>query len=180
MAQPRKRPWYARLPQHLGSAVKVRAYAAQNPDGFLRQVDITVQIPEPGRGGTNPPMRDVVIRMNPRDAQALARKLNTRAEDALGKNAQFNDGGDYTGDYADLWSPERTPRPFFTPTRRVPRVGAQGHLYGLGGDSVEAQVLSVSDTHVTFRFDGDKGKSLPRTDADLAAFHTADDNWETL
>ncbi|MFE2934935.1 hypothetical protein [Streptomyces sp. NPDC059278] len=110
IAATRKRPWFARLARHLSTAVNVRSYAAQVPDGFIRQVDLTFQIPEPGKGGTNPPMRDVIVRMNPDDARALADKLNATADTADSQNHQHRTGSQYAGDYANVWADTPSPQ----------------------------------------------------------------------
>jgi hypothetical protein len=98
----RKRPWYARPPRFLNQATSVKGYAtADNEDGFTREVELHLTMDEPGKGGTTPPQREVIVRYTPADAVRAATQMIVRAHDALAKNRQHNDGGGYTHHWND-------------------------------------------------------------------------------
>lgn len=176
IAATRKRPWYVRLARHLGSAVNVRSYAAEVPDGFIRQVDATFQIPEPGKGGTNPPTRDVIIRMNPDDARALAKQLNDSADAVDEQNQKHGNGAQYEGDYANVWSKNTRP------TRYVPKLHARVTYHSDPGTSEEAQVVERTDEAVFVRpANSESVFRIPRTSGALSTRLTVGkDDWEDL
>lgn len=175
---PAKRPWYARLTRSLADTVTHRPYASLAEDGFTRQVQFTLQLPEPGKG-RNAALRDIILRLNPDDADALAAKLTEEAAAVRNANATQGDGGQYTGPCANIWPPANT-------TRRVPKTGTWGRLYaepGGTGDFTEGLVTEVTATEVIIS-EGHTPPGnvvrLPRTDTDLSRFVTDTDNWETL
>lgn len=111
-----KRPWYLRLVETVSQTATVVSMAASVPDGFTRQVRLAFVMDEPGKGGTHPPQRDLHVRLNPNDADALALEMLSEAQRARRTNHQQGDGGQYT----DHW-----PTPASDPDRRMDLVTAQ-------------------------------------------------------
>ncbi|MEV6401275.1 hypothetical protein AB0M39_41980 [Streptomyces sp. NPDC051907] len=180
----RLRPALVRLlPSRARPEVRIHKSTALVPEGFIRQVGLTFLMPDPNKGGQNPPLRTVTVLMNPHDARIIAAQMLADAGEADHQNEQDGEGGRYTGEYADVMPDPDGLRW----TNRVPKVGAWGRLYASvdsgPDDFTEGLVMEVTDTEVRIsegHTPPGEHAAVPRTDADLARFVTDDDNWETL
>lgn len=178
--QRRKRTWFLGLMKTLGQAVNVASFATnQGEDGFIRQVRLTFTI----ENGS----REVVARLNPRDARAYGQAIIDAADRALATNAEQKNGDAYV----DHWVSASTlapvglglsrngsgRRPDYA--ERVPRLHTYGTYAHTSTDSEEVQVMERTEEAVVVRpLNSDTLIEVPRTESDLRTLTFAEGDWE--
>jgi hypothetical protein len=133
---PGKNAWIARPRPYENETVSVERAAANVPDGFTRDVVLSQVIDEPGKGGTNPPRREIRTRMHAADAITLGIHLVENGINAEQRNAEEGAGA------------QRTPyfeHPAGDDDRRMPEDFARTNLRLL--DAALARVQHWQDTH---------------------------------
>lgn len=133
---PNKNAWIARPRAYENETVNVEQAAALVPDGFTRDVILSQVIDEPGKGGTNPPRREIRTRLHSADAITLGLHLVENGISAEQRNAEDGTGA------------QRTPffdHPAGHDDRRMPEDFARANLRLL--EAVLHRVQHWQDTH---------------------------------
>jgi hypothetical protein len=91
---PGKNPWMARPRTYENETVSVARGPAHTEHGYTRDVYLSQVINEPGKGGTNPPRREIVTRLHSDDAITLGLHLVENGISAERRNAADGEGGE--------------------------------------------------------------------------------------
>jgi len=91
---PGKNAWLARPRAYENETVSVNRGPAHTEHGYTRDVYVSQVIDEPGKGGKNPPRREIVTRLHSADAITLGLHLVENGVFAEQRNAEEGAGGE--------------------------------------------------------------------------------------